>query len=184
MLQQLSSSLKQVTSRLTALETVAAKILSNVGEEDLDMESLDTVLKARIDSEEAFEEFEVALGEDEGKRKKLVLILASMEKGVPGKVARAMMRAVMTNGIMSNFSATGQKGGKRPFKDTILCSVILKALRKCIKNGKRSDFFFEISEVLRNAPNMPGGSNYVRKKSQVAQKRNTQVYESEAESDE
>ena len=40
---------------------------------------------------------------------------------------------------------------------------VLEAARKASKNkAKQSDVHFEIGEVLRNAPNMPGGSNFVK----------------------
>ena len=40
---------------------------------------------------------------------------------------------------------------------------VLAAARKASKNkAKQSDVHFEIGEVLRNAPNMPGGSNFVK----------------------
>ncbi|KAI0241774.1 hypothetical protein LSAT2_018987 [Lamellibrachia satsuma] len=49
---------------------------------------------------------------------------------------------------------------------------VLEAARKASKNkAKQSDVHFEIGEVLRNAPNMPGGSNFVKRQGLQGRKR-------------
>ncbi|KAJ8348331.1 hypothetical protein SKAU_G00269200 [Synaphobranchus kaupii] len=157
----------QVMAKLTSLEKSVKEIKALLlaqkqPEQDDVLDGLEVFLphSRKLESMEELNEFERVLQGEECKRR-LVQILATMEGGENvGKICRAIMRALMTNGLMSQFSARGQKG-KLAFKDRLLCDVILRAVRKSLNGAcKDSDIMYEIAGVLRNAPNHPGGTNY------------------------
>ncbi|XP_036380177.1 uncharacterized protein LOC118774789 isoform X2 [Megalops cyprinoides] len=159
----------QVMSKLNSLEKSVREIKALLlaqrrPQEDDTLEGLEVFLPhgRRLESLEELRDFEESL-EDEERKRRLVQVLASVEGGENvGKICRAVMRSLMSNGLMSSFSARGQKG-KLAFKEQPLCDVILRAVRKS-SNGecKDSDIMYEIAGVLRNAPNHPGGANYHR----------------------
>ncbi|XP_035289967.1 uncharacterized protein LOC118236055 isoform X2 [Anguilla anguilla] len=157
----------QVLSKLSSLEKSVREIKALLlaqkrPQQDDALDGLELFLPhgGKLESMEELIELEKMLQVEEHKRR-LVQVLSTMEGGENvGKICRALMRALMTNGLMSQFSARGQKG-KLAFKDRLLCDVILKAVRKSSNGDCRdSDIMYEIAGVLRNAPNHPGGTNY------------------------
>ena len=52
-----------------------------------------------------------------------IQILPSLEGASLARSCRAIMRSLMTHGLMSLFSVMGQKG-KLPFRDHLLCKVV------------------------------------------------------------
>lgn len=109
--------------------------------------------------------------EDPTIRRGMSIVLASMAGGGSlSQAGRAIMRLLMSNSIMSLYSYRGQKSGNKPFKDTRLCKVVLYAMKRCSKSSSQTDIRFEVAEVLRNAPNLPGGANHEKKRA-MGQKR-------------
>ncbi|XP_069108634.1 uncharacterized protein [Argopecten irradians] len=103
-------------------------------------------------------------------RKGLVRWLASLQGGEDiGLICRTTMRAFMTNKLMSFYSVKGQKG-KLPFNKTTAYSIVLKSVKRaCRGKVSLSDVMLEVGDVLRNAPNKPGGINYIKKQHQNKQ---------------
>lgn len=134
-----------------------------------------------------------------------IIALTSLQGGSnAGEITRVIMRSIMTNNCMSQFSGCGQKG-KRAFIGTQLYKIVLCMFHafnilngylkfllydKCLhtqtyiywhsihynylfflsaaarKASKKSIPFEtikrEVLDVLRFAPNQPGGTNYVK----------------------
>ncbi|XP_055998653.1 uncharacterized protein LOC125663661 [Ostrea edulis] len=95
----------------------------------------------------------------------VINVMTSLQGGDnAGEISRAVMRSVMTNNCMSQFSGTGQKG-KMAFIGTPLYKIILSAARKASKKTVSFEIIKrEVLDVLRFAPYLPGGTNYAKKK--------------------
>ncbi|XP_076071521.1 uncharacterized protein LOC143042895 isoform X4 [Mytilus galloprovincialis] len=176
-LDQMKTLESQVESMKLTLDKVAAVILKQ--DEEVG-ESLEEVLPEKICTVTMMQELETRLKEDGEFQKKLINILSKLRGGMDlASVVRDQMRSVFTNGLMSKYSLTGQKG-KLCFMDTSSCKTILRSIRRATKDRfKIKDLEYEIAEVLRNAPNHPGGANYVKKN--VAGKRKRGMVEEEKE---
>ncbi|XP_041372272.1 uncharacterized protein LOC121385599 [Gigantopelta aegis] len=87
--------------------------------------------------------------------------LASVPGGSDrGKICRCMMRSVMTNMLTNRYRVVGHKR-KLAFKNCTVCKVVLEAVKNSSKSAfMDSDILTEIGDLLRNAPNQPGSSNY------------------------
>ncbi|KAK6488849.1 hypothetical protein HHUSO_G7786 [Huso huso] len=128
------------------------------------MESIEVVLPEgrKLESTDALQKFDEHLNVNT--RKRMVRILQSIEGGsnLP-KICRAIMRSLLTNKVMSMYSVVGQKG-KLPFKNLEIAKIIMRTIKKStLDKFKENEIFYEIGEVLSNAPNQPGGINYERR---------------------
>ncbi|XP_052075784.1 uncharacterized protein LOC127713854 [Mytilus californianus] len=176
-LDQMKTMEKQMDTMKLTLDKMAAVILKQ--EEEIG-ESLEEVLPEKINTATMMEDLEIRLKEDVEFQKKLITILSKLRGGADlASVVRGQMRSIFTNGLMSRYSLTGQKG-KLCFLDTSSCKVILRSIRRATKDRfKIKDIEYEMAEVLRNAPNHPGGANFVKKN--VACKRKRGMVEEEKE---
>ncbi|XP_056003360.1 uncharacterized protein LOC125662062 [Ostrea edulis] len=91
-------------------------------------EKITDIMPRPLSSIEALQQFEEQI--DDALRKRLLNVLASLQGGSDAaKICRKIMRTCMTNGCMSQFSGTGQKGKAR-FMDTKLFTIVIGAGRK------------------------------------------------------
>lgn len=97
------------------------------------------------------EEFQENL--DDSSQKKLIIALTSLQSGSnAGEIIRVIMRSIMTNNCMSQFSGCGQKG-KRAFIGTQLYKIVLSAARKASKISITFETIKrEVLDVLRLLP--------------------------------
>ncbi|XP_052707614.1 DNA topoisomerase 2-alpha-like isoform X2 [Crassostrea angulata] len=132
---------------------------------DVDLDTIESLLPSgnRLNTSAEVEEFQDSLDDDS--KKKLINAMASLQGGEhAGEICRAVMRSIMTNNCMSQFSGTGQKG-KIAFIGTPLYKIILSAVRKASKKTIPFETIKrEVLDVLRFAPHLPGGINYAKKK--------------------
>nr|XP_022307886.1 uncharacterized protein LOC111113885 [Crassostrea virginica] len=158
--------LRQILSKIELLQNDINSIKNHITSSvDVDVESVDTLLPSgrKLNTSQEIDDFQHSL--DENSKRKLVNALASLKGGSnAGDICRTVMRAIMTNHAMSQYSGTGQKG-KLPLIGTEIYKVILSAVRKASKkNIPFEEIKVEVLDVLRNAPNQPGGTNYVQKR--------------------
>lgn len=97
------------------------------------------------------EEFQENL--DDSSQKKLIIALTFLQGGSnAGDITRVIMRSIMTNNCMSQFSGCGQKG-KRAFIGTQLYKIVLSAARKASKKSIPFETIKrEVLDVLRLLP--------------------------------
>ncbi|XP_046578930.1 uncharacterized protein LOC124286598 [Haliotis rubra] len=175
--------LQQVLAKLDKLEN-DMKIFKRQFRTETEDQQVDDLLPAgqKLDKPCEMDDFEKGL--DEESRRKLINSLASLQGGNDaGVICRTLMRALMTNNLMSHYSGTGQKG-KLAFIGKPIYRIITSAARKA--SGKTlafHDIRSEMLEVLRNAPNKPGGANYVKKHQQKARQTVVTDEADEADSD-
>lgn len=166
--QEILDALESISKRLTRVDEASREIvkLLKVEQAKRDGLSVEDLLPGGQPAvtEDDLKKIEESL-EDEVWKRKMINVLVPIATGHDlGKAARAVMRATISNSVMSLYSFRGQKGGKKPFKETTLCRIILKCLRKVFPGASEKNITFEVGEVLRHAPNKPGGSNYEKKK--------------------
>lgn len=124
---------------------------------DVDLDTIESLLPSgnRLNTSAEVEEFQDSLDDDSKKK---------LGGEHAGDICRAVMRSIMTNNCMSQFSGTGQKG-KIAFIGTPLYKIILSAVRKASKKTIPFETIKrEVLDVLRFAPHLPGGINYAKKK--------------------
>ncbi|KAJ8030886.1 hypothetical protein HOLleu_27427 [Holothuria leucospilota] len=165
--QEILDALESISKRLTRVDEASREIvkLLKVEQAKRDGLSVEDLLPGGQPAvtEDDLKKIEESL-EDEVWKRKMINVLVPIATGHDlGKAARAVMRATISNSVMSLYSFRGQKGGKKPFKETTLCRIILKCLRKVFPGASEKNITFEVGEVLRHAPNKPGGSNYEKK---------------------
>ncbi|XP_061190147.1 uncharacterized protein LOC133198007 [Saccostrea echinata] len=157
--------LRQVLAKLDHLQSDMTALRNHMTTADVEVEDIESFLPSqrKLDSSEDIKQLEESL--DESSRKKMITSLASLQGGNDaGEICRTVMRALMTNNAMSQYSGTGQKG-KLPFIGTPLYKIILSAARKASKKTLAfQEIKTEVLDVLRNAPNKPGGTNYIKKR--------------------
>ncbi|XP_069176989.1 uncharacterized protein [Procambarus clarkii] len=93
-------------------------------------------------------------------RTKFVLLLTSVCGSDCATTVRRMMKKIGTNGLWSLYSLKGQKKKLAFLEKQELYNVILKSSINAHPQVKVEDVTFQISEVLKHAPNRPGGSRY------------------------
>ncbi|XP_069192252.1 uncharacterized protein [Procambarus clarkii] len=93
-------------------------------------------------------------------RTKFVLLLTSVRGSDCATTVRRMMKKIGTNGLWSLYSLKGQKKKLAFLEKQELYNVILKSSINAHPQVKVEDVTFQISEVLKHAPNRPGGSRY------------------------
>lgn len=105
----------------------------------------------KLNSSREVEEFQENL--DDSSQKKLIIALTSLQGGSnAGEITRVIMRSIMTNNCMSQFSGCGQKG-KRAFIGTQLYKIVLSAARKASKKSIPFETIKrEVLDVLRLLP--------------------------------
>ncbi|CAC5421158.1 unnamed protein product [Mytilus coruscus] len=159
-----SAVMRQMQKDVTDIKKAVTTILNTlIVQEEVVVESVEDFIPEKIKNQEMMNQLNEQLESDEEFRKKLIMVLAKLKDGgdLPS-ITRLLMRSMLTNGIMSKYSLTSQRG-KTPFKGTRTCKVILRALKRATKNRfPVKDYEFEIAEVLRNAPNCPGGVNFLK----------------------
>ena len=181
-------SMEQVLHKLTSLEQKIDAIYAGLltkgapGEEEATEDLLPGGRK--LDTIDDLHTFESQLVDDENSKRKILRVLCTMSSGEDlAKCCRAVMRSMLTNGLMSLFSTRGQKG-KLSFNERSLSKLIISAIRK-MSGGKHqtNSIVFEIGEVLRNAPNQPGGANYIKKQGKSARKATSDTGETQSDED-
>ncbi|XP_069176351.1 uncharacterized protein [Procambarus clarkii] len=93
-------------------------------------------------------------------RTKFVLLLTSVRGSDCATTVRRIMKKIGTNGLWSLYSLKGQKKKLAFLEKQELYNVILKSSINAHPQVKVEDVTFQISEVLKHAPNRPGGSRY------------------------
>lgn len=164
--ESISDLLKQVISKLDKQQQDITAIKNHlISAVDVDLDTIESLLPSgnRLNTSAEVEEFQDSLDDDS--KKKLINAMASLQGGEhAGEICRAVMRSIMTNNCMSQFSGTGQKG-KIAFIGTPLYKIILSAVRKASKKTIPFETIKrEVLDVLRFAPHLPGGINYAKKK--------------------
>lgn len=103
---------QQVISKLNLLQQDVVAIKSHlIATVDTDYGTVETLLPQgeKLNSSREVEEFQENL--DDSSQKKLIIALTSLQGGSnAGEITRVIMRSIMTNNCMSQFSGCGQKG--------------------------------------------------------------------------
>ncbi|XP_065658487.1 uncharacterized protein LOC136083003 [Hydra vulgaris] len=118
----------------------------------------DDVFPQKMKNEHKLRQLEIKL-KDPSFRKKMINYFGSLVSRNCKDVIRRIMRTTATNQLWSLFSFNGRKG-KLSFESCLLCQVVMKACKKIIKDANDQKIEDEIREVLKHAPNRPGGVNY------------------------
>ncbi|XP_062569804.1 uncharacterized protein LOC134231846 [Saccostrea cucullata] len=179
----ISELLHQVISKIDILQQDIAAIKTHlISSVDVDIDTIESLLPSgsKLDSVPEVEDFQESL--DENSKRKLINAMAALQGGDnAGEICRAIMRSIMTNKCMSQFSGTGQKG-KTAFIGTPLFKIILSAARKASKKTIAFDAIKrEVLDVLRFAPYLPGGSNYAKKKGKKSKSPRLDEFPSDSE---
>ncbi|XP_052712858.1 uncharacterized protein LOC128186918 isoform X1 [Crassostrea angulata] len=153
---------QQVISKLNLLQQDVAAIKSHlIVTVDTHYGTVETLLPQgeKLNSSREVEEFQENL--DDSSQKKLastrvdpkIIALTSLQGGSnAGEITRVIMRSIMTNNCMSQFSGCGQKG-KRAFIGTQLYKIVLSAARKASKKSIPFETIKrEVLDVLRLLP--------------------------------
>ncbi|XP_065640454.1 uncharacterized protein LOC124807504 [Hydra vulgaris] len=122
---------------------------------------LDDVFPQKMKNEHELRQLEIML-KDPSYRKNMINNFGSLGGRNCKDAIRRIMRTTAANQLWSLFSFNGRKG-KLSFESCLLCQVVMKACKKIIKDANVQKIEEEIREVLKHAPNQPGGVNYEAK---------------------
>ncbi|XP_061180189.1 uncharacterized protein LOC133188704 [Saccostrea echinata] len=179
----ISELIHQVISKIDILQKDISAIKSHlVSSVDVDFDTIESLLPSgsKLNSVREVEDFQETL--DDSSKRKLINAMASLQGGDnAGEICRAIMRSVMTNNCMSQYSGTGQKG-KIAFIGTPLYKIILSAARKASKKTIQFETIKrEVLDVLRFAPYLPGGSNYSKRKGKKSKSPRVEEFPTDSE---
>ncbi|XP_069195892.1 uncharacterized protein [Procambarus clarkii] len=105
------------------------------------------------------ENFCSKLRSDNAFRKSLVDVLSMLGGQNMKDYVRRIMQRLGTYPLWSQYSLKGRKR-KRVFQDLELFHVIIKVCLNSFSDCTERDVQFQISEILKSAPNKPGGNRY------------------------
>ncbi|XP_069195215.1 uncharacterized protein [Procambarus clarkii] len=137
--------LKTTLMKITTKET--DKIIEDLIPNPIAAESDLIALNRKLEAESNF-------------RTKFVLLLTSVRGSDCATTVRRIMKKIGTNGLWSLYSMKGQKKKLAFLQKQELYNVILKSSISAHPHVKEQDVTYQISEVLKHAPNRPGGSRY------------------------
>ncbi|XP_065650341.1 uncharacterized protein LOC136078496 [Hydra vulgaris] len=140
-------------------EEIKAMLRSLVAVSRVDVS--DDVFPQKMKNEHELRQLEIKL-KDPSFRKKMINYFGSLGGRYCKDVIRRIMCTTATNQLWSLFSFNGRKG-KLSFESCLLCQVVMKACKKIIKDANDQKIEDEIREVLKHAPNQPGGVNYEKR---------------------